>query len=492
MPTNLLLTAVCLVAAALAFPAPVLGEQDCVKAEFFTGQAIYAQDQSRARELCLAAIALCPGAIRPYELLGNIERKAGRRAAAIEHFTKAVELGSRNYKLYHLLAQLFFEEQRLDDAHRAVAKCLSLRPEYFPARELRAKIEAAADREGPVLSMLEPAAVRGVRLIVPHATLTIRGVATDKSGVAWVKVNGGQAPLEDDGRFLLDVPLQQGGNFITVEACDRLGNLSRLAIAVEGAPRQAEPAGEASSLYGRSFAVVIGINRYEKWPPLEFAVADAAAVERRLRETGFEEVTTILDGQATQGRILTELFHNLPARVGPDDRVLFYFAGHGQTEDLAGGGRRGYIIPVDADTAGYAASSISMEQLRSLTGRIRAKHILFVMDSCYAGLGLSRSAGLAPDVPGFLRKVAALRAVQIVTAGGGGEQAQESGGHGLFTGFFLKALDGAADIDHDGVVTATELGAYLRPAVSAASGQSQTPLFGRLEGEGDFLFFVRP
>jgi uncharacterized caspase-like protein len=67
---------------------------------------------------------------------------------------------------------------------------------------------------------------------------------------------------------------------------------------------------------------------------------------------------------------------------------------------------------------------------------------------------------------------------------------QEKEGHGLFTTYFLRALDGEADINMDGVVTGTELGAYLRPQVSDASRNAQTPLFGRLEGEGEFLFFV--
>ena len=47
-----------------------------------------------------------------------------------------------------------------------------------------------------------------------------------------------------------------------------------------------------------------------------------------------------------------------------------------------------------------------------------------------------------------------------------------------------------ADINRDNVVTGTELGAFLRPTVSDASRQAQTPLYGRLEGEGEFLFFV--
>ena len=148
-------------------------------------------------------------------------------------------------------------------------------------------------------------------------------------------------------------------------------------------------------------------------------------------------------------------------------------------------------LAVDAELDGYASTAISMEQIRSLSSRIAAKHIIFVMDSCYSGLGLNRSAGVWPGINDYLRKVSSMRVVQIITAGGQGEQVQEKEGHGLFTSYFLKALEGEADLDKDRVVTGTELGAYLRPTVSNASGQSQTPLFGRLEGEGEFLFFIK-
>ena len=78
----------------------------------------------------------------------------------------------------------------------------------------------------------------------------------------------------------------------------------------------------------------------------------------------------------------------------------------------------------------------------------------------------------------------------MITAGGQQEQVIEKEGHGLFTRYFLQAIEGEADFNNDGVVTGTELGAYLRPKVSIASNNAQTPLFGRLEGEGEFLFFV--
>lgn len=466
--------------------------EGCDKAPYLTRQAHLTKDKEKAVKLFTQVIEMCPGYIRPYELLGNHYRKEGQNDQAMALFTKAAELGTNNYKLYHLLASLLFEKKELDDAHRYIQKSLSIRGDHQEALELRKKIEAAIDREGPKLILYEPAAARGLAVALAKESLTVRGLATDKSGVAWVKVNQLDASLDETGNFLRDIPVNVGANTVVVEAADRLGNRTTLSVPVERKASRIPVSGPASAsdVYGKSVAVVIGVNRYEKWPALESAAEDATAVRKRLQEMGFEDITLILDKDATQARILTELFHNLSRKVGADDRVLFYFAGHGQTEDLPNGGKRGYIIPVDGEPGQEASTAISMEQVRSLSSRISAKHILYVMDSCYSGLGLSRSAGTSPSLSGFLRKVASIRAIQIVTAGGSGEQAQERGGHGLFTGFFLKCLEGEGDINKDGVVTGSELGTYLRPAVSEASSQAQTPLYGRLEGEGEFLFFI--
>jgi len=442
------------------------------------------------------AIKLCPGFIRPYELVGNLYRKKGQTNKAIDYFLKAVELGSNNYKLYYLLASLLFEKGDIDDASRYLRKSLSIRKDYPKSLELKAKIEKALDRDGPKIILYDPPTHRGIKIVHQYENLTVRGIATDKSGISWVKVNQLDASVDEHGNFLKDIPIQIGTNTIIVEAADGLGNRSNFSVTVEGekftlpAISKIESSLQMNDLYGKSFAVVIGINNYEKWPSLEFAVVDAEAVRQKFEETGFDQITTILDKEATQRRILTELFHELPKKVGHNDRVVFYFAGHGQTEDLPKGGKKGYIIPVDADTSNYPATAISMEQIRSLSSRIPAKHILYVMDSCYSGLGLSRSYGVSSKISDYLRKVSSMRVVQIITAGGKGEQAQEKEGHGLFTRYFLQALGGEADINKDNVVTGTELGAYLRPTVSNASQQAQTPLFGRLEGEGEVLFFV--
>jgi len=474
----------------------ISASNDCDKALSLFWKGRYDFQGDRAIRYYTAAINLCPGFIRPYELIGNIYRKQGETEKAIEFFTKAAQLGTSNYKLYYLLASLLFERGDLNEASRYLKKSLSIRGDYPKALKLKEKIERASDQAGPKIILYEPPARRGIKIVHQNENLTVRGIALDKSGIAWVRVNQLDTSVDAHGNFIKDISIKRGPNTITIEAADRLGNQSDISVTVEGEEyilptfSRIGSSEQANKLYERSFAVIVGINHYDKWPTLEFAVNDAKDVRRKLRETGFDDITIILDKEATQRRLLTELFHTLPQKVGNNDRVLFFFAGHGQTEETPNGGKRGYIIPSDADASDCAATAISMEQIRNLSTRIRAKHILYVMDSCYSGLGLSRSYGVSAKISDYIRKVSSMRAVQIVTAGGKGEQAQEKGGHGLFTTYLLRALDGEADYNGDNFVTATELGTYLRPTVSNASNQAQTPLYGRLEGEGEFLFYV--
>lgn len=49
-------------------------------------------------------------------------------------------------------------------------------------------------------------------------------------------------------------------------------------------------------------------------------------------------------------------------------------------------------------------------------------------------------------------------------------------------------VDGVADYNKDCVIRASELGAYLKQIVPEASGFSQSPLFNRISGEGEFIF----
>jgi peptidoglycan/xylan/chitin deacetylase (PgdA/CDA1 family)/uncharacterized caspase-like protein len=263
----------------------------------------------------------------------------------------------------------------------------------------------------------------------------------------------------------------------------------------------AEPAAPASrpSFYHDSWAVIVGINDYQNWPKLRYAVNDATAVEEILvGKFGFkkENVRKLANGDATRQRIMEVLGDELTdgRKVQREDRVFFFFAGHGATRTFEDGRQIGFIVPVDADRANYYSTAISMTALREAADLIPAKHIYFVMDSCYSGLALTRGSGAFSRDRTYLEEVTRRQARQILTAGGAEEQVADDGptGHSVFTWALLQGLQGQADLDGNGFITASELGAYVSPIVSSFA--KQTPSVGNLVGSegGEFVFELHP
>ncbi|MET4615031.1 putative caspase-like protein/peptidoglycan/xylan/chitin deacetylase (PgdA/CDA1 family) [Stenotrophomonas sp. 2619] len=245
--------------------------------------------------------------------------------------------------------------------------------------------------------------------------------------------------------------------------------------------------------YQKSWAIVIGIDDYAKWPKLEYASHDAQAIADTLTgQFGFpsSQVIVLKNQQATRNNILAA-FHDRLAddRTGRDDRVFVFFAGHGATRRLASGRDLGYIIPVDSHPDEFATDAIAMTDIQNIAESMQAKHVMFVMDACYSGLGLTRGG---PSSSAFLRENARRSARQMLTAGGADQQVADAGpnGHSVFTWVLLQALAGKGDLNGDGLITGTELAAYVAPAVSAVS--QQTPAFGSLPGSqgGEFVFQV--
>lgn len=261
------------------------------------------------------------------------------------------------------------------------------------------------------------------------------------------------------------------------------------------------PAPEAAAvpLYHANWAVVVGINEYQHWPKLGHAVNDALAVRDLLvNRFGFpaQNVITLLDKEANRERILAALGDTLgnADRVDREDRVLFFYAGHGATRLLPSGRSIGYIVPVDADSGNLQSSCISMTQFQDINEVIPAKHLLYLMDACYGGLALTRAGDLAASSrQQYVQEITRRRARQMLTAGGADQQVADNGpnGHSIFTWTVLQGLEGRADLNNDGFITAAELFTYAGPLVSSLS--RQTPAFGNLAGSegGEFVFQVR-
>ena len=248
-------------------------------------------------------------------------------------------------------------------------------------------------------------------------------------------------------------------------------------------------------IYDNSYALIIGINKYENVKNLNYAVADAESIHDILVNTfNFPEgnITLLKNEEANKDAIL-KAFSDLTKIAEDNDRVLIYFAGHGETLDLTEGGERGYLLPVDGDKEDLYLSSIGMDELEKISEMSKAKHMLYLVDACYGGIAAVGSRGLnASSTPNYIEKITKNRAVQIITAGGRREQVIEKPkwGHSAFTLNLNRGLkDGNADMNSDGYITANELGMFLREKVTLDSENQQTPQYGRMTTqEGEFVF----
>lgn len=241
--------------------------------------------------------------------------------------------------------------------------------------------------------------------------------------------------------------------------------------------------------YNNSWALLIGINTYPK-SPLSYARHDAEAIQNILLEKfNFSEENTVLlvDEAATRTAIIETFLKFAQGHIDPNDRIFVFFAGHGYTH-AGKRGEVGYLVPVDGSPDNLA-SLIRWDELTRNADLIPAKHMLFVMDACYGGLAITRS----PD-PGsmrFLKNMLQRFARQVITAGKADEVVADAGGpipeHSVFTGHFLQGLAGNAATP-DGVICANGLMAYVYEKVAKDLNSRQTPHFGFVDGDGDFIF----
>jgi hypothetical protein len=246
--------------------------------------------------------------------------------------------------------------------------------------------------------------------------------------------------------------------------------------------------GENVFLYKDYHALVVGVSQYDDWPDLPNAAKDAQEVAKRLEELGFT-VKLAIDPTSQEMRLLlNELIYDIGKES--DLAVLFYYAGHGETETLADDTKMGYIIPKDCpllkqDPKGFGIQAISMREIEAVSLRIRAKHVLMLFDSCFSGSLFS----LVRAVPDDISEKSTLPVRQYITAGREEEQVPD---RSMFKRCFLIGLEGDADLTGDGYITGSEMGLYLSEKVVNYTRRRQHPQYGKINNpnldRGDFIF----
>lgn len=242
--------------------------------------------------------------------------------------------------------------------------------------------------------------------------------------------------------------------------------------------------GKPEGLYYKSWAIVIGIENYLVAPPIPGAITDARKVADAFRQLGFEEVIEFYDKDASSRR-LHQVFNDLlPRKVGRMDRLVMFYAGHTGSRQDADGQDRGYLVPFDAPV-NNATKSVTVEQLKEFTRRSASKHILLILDVPIFGWEMTKPQGLTLEGRLSPESEAERRAVQVISAASQGEVSERPDNRSRFVHTLLTGLSGAADLDKNGWLMASELGTYLAQQVGAVSIGKQIPMSLRIEGDGD-------
>jgi tetratricopeptide (TPR) repeat protein len=263
-------------------------------------------------------------------------------------------------------------------------------------------------------------------------------------------------------------------------------------------PPAVNPPGLPSVSIPRSYALVIGIANYQNLrdeAQLLFPERDADAIYSILisPEGGnfrAENVKKLTGARATVANIKQELENWLPSVTKDDDRVLIYFAGHGFLHPTS---KKGYLAPYDFDPKRIAETGYAMDQLGKVIGSsVKGKWKVLLTDSCHSG-------AITPEADRAQLNQSLLdlnKSLFSMTASRDREQSFEStdwgGGHGIFTYYVVKGLEGQADESQDGIVTADELAEYVRTQVRQATGGKQNPTSDRGSFDSNMLLSYLP
>lgn len=234
------------------------------------------------------------------------------------------------------------------------------------------------------------------------------------------------------------------------------------------------PEGQRAGKY--DVAVIIGNRNYASSgsPDVEFAVRDAQVMRDYLTRTlGYSPENIIYAENATLSRF-NEIFGTERMPKGKlynyvkngQSRVFIYYVGHG-APDLDT--HEAYLVPVDANPEAIAANGYRLQTLYANLAKLPTREMTVVLDACFSGR--TEKGALFKNISPLLltvkdTSVRPSNAVVFTSAGLDQVSAwYPEKRHSLFTYYFLKGLQGAADSGNDRVITVAEMEKYLKENV---------------------------
>ena len=240
------------------------------------------------------------------------------------------------------------------------------------------------------------------------------------------------------------------------------------------------------------YALLIGNNDYKHWEKLDAAVNDVVEIGKVLESKYEYDVEVITD--ATSDVIRNKLIE-LSKKVTSEDNLLIYYSGHGsRNEDMSP--IRAYWIPTDAGKT-LDAKWINTQDVSAYVSQIPAKHILLMIDSCFAGSSIKGNSkdNVVSDINlknlKWVVKMLNRRTRQLITSGGIEPVIDATvDNHSLFAYKFLDILK-----TNENYTTGSKIWEELNKYLGAAEAISQSPEITWLKDMGDlggdFFFIVK-
>ncbi|CAM8623317.1 Caspase domain containing protein [Oxalobacteraceae bacterium] len=311
-----------------------------------------------------------------------------------------------------------------------------------------------------------------------------------------LKVNGEEQGGRPDGNYVIKkvARVGQDTNYV-IAAVDTNGNTDSTTITVA---RQAvsQSSNQSASLKPENIkrapardavAIIIGIQNYKRVPKAEFANSDAKEFyEYAIRGLGIkpENIKLLLDEEADEVELYKAFQNWLPLQVTKNKTDVFvFYSGHGLP---APDGKSLYFLPHGVDKQFIEKTAVSQQEVIAALVASKPKSVTMFIDACYSGQTRSGEMMIASVRPLAVKsEVSVYPSNFTVISASSNDQYSSSSPelkHGIFSFYLMKGMEGDADGNKDGKITAGEMQEYLSDKVSrqamSMSRKQDTQLVG--------------
>jgi hypothetical protein len=230
--------------------------------------------------------------------------------------------------------------------------------------------------------------------------------------------------------------------------------------------------------------IIIGIADYKNLPRADFANDDARVFyDYAIRALGVkpENIRLLVDADADQTEIYRAFKTWLPSRVRSTTDVYVYYSGHGlPTAD----GQGLYVLPQRADRDFIDKTAITQAEINVAIQAAKPRSVTMFLDACYSGQARTGETLLASARPVALKAERQLfpDGFTVISASQADQISSSSPDlkHGIFSYYLMRGMEGDADLNKDGKITAGEMHTYLTEEVARQAGmmnRQQVPQF---------------